>query len=199
MPDNDYFIPNPVQGLLDQLPNTQLSNLIRRGSEKGLANEGLYTHGGQILNPGGLMFSDKEKEQYLSELLRSIGTLQSQQLNRASDTAARIDLPASSQLAQERGIAIKGNQAIQQGTLDIERLQKSTNRQALQFLMELAFRRDALKRAEEQQNQQQTLGLISDIGSTAGYYLGGGVPGGGITGGSSSGGGVGGSSFDFLG
>lgn len=125
-----------------------------------------------------LRFTDKEKEQYISELLRSVGTLQSQQLNRASETAARTDLPIASQLAQERGVAIRGNEAVQKGTFDIEMLQKSTNRQALQFLMDLAFRREALKAQIDQQNKASGLGLLGDIGQVGGFLAAGALTGG---------------------
>ena len=119
-----------------------------------------------------LQFTDKEKEQYINELLRSIGTLQSQQLNRASETAARVDLPVASQLAQERGIAQGTATAVERGKLNIERLQKMTNRQAAQFLLDLAFREKALQAQIDQQNRQNTLGFIGDIGSAVGYGYG---------------------------
>lgn len=116
---------------------------------------------------------EEDRQRMFDQLLRSIGTLNAQSLNRFQDTATAQGLPAATRLAQERGIAIGGAQAAEQGAFDIDQFIASTNIEGEKFLLQLEEARRARKAAEEASKWQSLMQAFGGIGGGIGYALGG--------------------------
>ena len=118
--------------------------------------------------------SDQDQQAMFDQLLRSIGSLQSQSLNRFQDTATANELPAATRLAGERGIAIGGAQAAEQGSFDISKLAALTNIEGNKFLMNQDLQRELTQMGIDAQKSNALLSLIGAGAQGLGYLYGGG-------------------------
>ena len=119
-----------------------------------------------------LLVSPLERQERIGQLLRSVGSLQAQQLNRSRDTSAFLGLPAASRLAQEASIAGNIGQAAAGGVADIDAQIAQQNRAAEQFLLNAQQRQVMANQQNRQQRRQNVLGLLGDVAGTAGDILG---------------------------
>lgn len=115
-----------------------------------------------------------QQAQLIDNMLRSIGSLQSQTLNRARDTAAANNLPLDARLAQERAIAQQGAQAAQQGQFQIDQFVESKNRDLFMQLLGLTVQKDIAKKGFDAQKSAALLGALGSIGGGIGRLAGGG-------------------------
>lgn len=122
----------------------------------------------------GVLLSEEDQQAMFDQLLRSIGSLQSQTLNRYQDTATANELPLATRLAGERGIAIGGAQAAEQGAFDISKLGALTNIEGNKFLMNQDLQRELTKLGIDAQKSNQLLSLIGAGAQGVGYLYGGG-------------------------
>lgn len=117
---------------------------------------------------------DSFKNNALNQLLRSVGSLQSQGLNRLSDQAAASGLPMASQLAQQRAIGIGANQQLANASVDLEKFIAQQNISGNQFLLQMAAAQQQAKDQRKEDRFNSILGAIGQIGGSAGFLLGGG-------------------------
>lgn len=110
--------------------------------------------------------SPEQRQQMIDQLLRSVGSLNAQTLNRFSDFAGAQGLPAATQLAQQRAIALQGNQAVQQGQFQIDQYANDANRQAYLALAQMMQQRVM---NEKQMKAQKDANLLGMIGQGAGF------------------------------
>ena len=110
--------------------------------------------------------SDQQRQQMVDQLLRSVGSLNAQTLNRFSDFAGGQGLPAATQLAQQRGIALQGQQQVQQGQFGIEQYANDANRQAYLALAQMMQQRVM---SDKDRKAQQDAALLGQIGQGAGF------------------------------
>lgn len=116
----------------------------------------------------GLKLGDDYRNRILDELLRSVGSLQSQSLNRISP-----DLPEATKLSMQRGISQGGAEAVQRGVTGAERDIAMSNRDVLLSLLGMQNQRYLAKLAKDDPNLLNT--LLGSVGQGAGMLLGGGL------------------------
>ena len=124
---------------------------------------------------GSLFSSPGERQGSIDQLLRSIGSLNAQSLNSFRDSAGANGTPLATQLAQERGLAIRGNQQATQGINDITRFFGEKDQSAARFILNQMFQKDAQKSSQRANREQSLLSTIGGVGEIAGLFLGGGV------------------------
>jgi len=118
-----------------------------------------------------LKFTPEEEAQYTDRLLRTLGTIESQSQNRFSDTAAKLGLPAASQIAGQRGISTKTAGEAREGQFQIEQYGKGINRSAAEFLSRLQFMATQNELDRQAAERAQNLDLFSNAAQVAGYGL----------------------------
>lgn len=110
--------------------------------------------------------SPEQRRQLIDQLLRSVGSLNAQTLNRFSDMATAQGLPAATQLAQQRAIALQGGQAVQQGQFAIDQYANDANRQAYLALAQMMQQRVL---SDKERKAMQDAQLLNQIGQGAGF------------------------------
>jgi hypothetical protein len=115
-----------------------------------------------------LGMSDKELQDYYSELSRTLSTQGAEARNRVDDVSARNQLPASTQLAAERGTQVNQMEATQKGMTALEQMQTEANRRAQQIVLQMFGNKEAnteaFARAEQAATQQQMNQMLSSLG-----------------------------------
>lgn len=115
----------------------------------------------------GIRLGEDYRNMVLDELMRSIGSLQSQSLNRISP-----DMPLATQLSLRRGIAQGGAEQLRKGEIDINKFIAESNRNALLTMLGLKQQEEVAKISGDAQQSANILGLLGSFGGGAGYYLG---------------------------
>lgn len=119
--------------------------------------------------------SEEDQQAMYDQLLKAIGSLQSQTLNRYQDTATANETPLATRLAGERGIALQGAQAAEQGAFDISKFAALTNIEGNKFLLNQDLQRQLTKMGIDAQKSTNLLGLIGAGAQGLGYLFGGGL------------------------
>lgn len=146
-------MPNPTE--IDRL----LEDLQRGG--KG----GIYS---------GAFLGDEFRGSVMDQLLRSIGSLQSQSLNRFQDTATANNVPLATRLAGERGIALQGAQQVQQGVSGLEQFIAGSNRDVLLNLLALKQGQELTKMQTDAEKSAALMQMIGQGANALGFLVGGG-------------------------
>jgi len=115
---------------------------------------------------GGIKLGQDFRNLSIDELLRSIGSLQSQSLNRVDP-----NLPLATQLSQKRGIALGGAEAVQSGITGLEKFIAGSNRDALLRMLGFKQQEELVKLGKPDLLQ----GLVGSFGQAAGFAAGGGL------------------------
>ena len=110
--------------------------------------------------------SDQQRQQMVDQLLRSVGSLNAQTHNLFSEFAGGQGLPAATQLAPQRGIALQGQQQVQQGQFGIEQYASDANRQAYLALAQMMQQRVM---SDKERKAMQDAQLLNQIGQGAGF------------------------------
>lgn len=110
-----------------------------------------------------LRLGDRFRSSVGDQLMRSIGSLQSQSLNRIG-----TDLPLATQLSLRRGIAQSGQEQVQEGLTGLERFMATSNRDALMNLLGLKQQQEIVK-MQQPSPWEQLLGTVGQgLGLLAG-------------------------------
>jgi len=118
--------------------------------------------------------SQEDQQSMYDQLLKAIGSLQSQTLNRYQDTATANEVPLATRLAGERGIALQGAQTAEQGAFDISKLAALTNIEGNKFLLNQDLQRQLAQMGIDAQKSNNLLSLIGAGAQGLGYLFGGG-------------------------
>ena len=119
-----------------------------------------------------LGMSDDEYQNYLTELVQTISTGSAESRNKFSEIAAMNRLPAATQLAAERGVQIRANEAAQEGEERLTRMREDINRQAEMTAMQMFAAKESqdenYARMQEAQTQQSMNSLLNMLGQYIG-------------------------------
>jgi len=113
-----------------------------------------------------------EYQNYLTELVQTISTGSAESRNKFSEIAAMNRLPAATQLAAERGVQIRANEAAQEGEERLTRMREDINRQAEMTAMQMFAAKESqdenYARMQEAQTQQSMNSLLNMLGQYIG-------------------------------
>ena len=158
---------NVLGNLLD--PFGDISNLFGGGGDEGEKKIAGKTQSEWVESLG---MSDDEYQNYLTELVQTISTGSAESRNKFSEIAAMNRLPAATQLAAERGVQIRANEAAQEGEERLTRMREDINRQAEMTAMQMFAAKESqdenYARMQEQQTQQSMNSLLNMLGQYIG-------------------------------
>lgn len=117
-----------------------------------------------------------ERARMMDWMNRSVGTQSAQEWNKMSDVLAYNRAPLATQLSAKRGQGYGAMMATEKGAYDINQYVTEANRQAYQWLLQMAQQQEQFKSQQQQQNWGQVFGAMGMIGQGVGYGLG--APGG---------------------
>ncbi len=130
---------------------------------------------------------NQDRSAMIDQLLQSLGSLNSQSLNRSQDTANAADLPLAARLAQERSISASSARAAKEGTQGIDEFINTTNLGGMQFLLQMAQRQREFNKSGEFDPNAGFAQIGKGLGGAAAGFLFGGPPGAAIGAGAATG------------
>ena len=117
-----------------------------------------------------LGLSDEDLSSMISDLLRNLGTQQSQASNRASELT--VNAPLGTQLAAERNVNYNTALAGQQGITGLQQFQSSSKRDAFRTLLDARLRKYGIDAQSDAAEGDIISDLLGSIGGGAGFFLG---------------------------
>jgi sulfur transfer protein SufE len=119
---------------------------------------------------------ESERARMMGWMNRTLGTQSAQEWNKMSDILAYNRAPLSTQLAAKRGQGYGAMMAAEKGAYDIDTYVSEANRQAYQWLLQMAQQQEQFKQQQQTQMWGNIFGTLGAIGQGVGYAAG--APGG---------------------
>ena len=122
------------------------------------------------VSPDKLGMSDEELSKYISNLLKGLGTQQSQAENRASEQTTGA--PLATQLAAQRGVQYNTAIAGEQGIAGLQQAQSGANRGAWRSILDARLKKYGIDTQADIAEGDPILQFLSTIGQGVGYGYG---------------------------
>ena len=149
------------------------SRLNNRGSGVTLGGK----PGGAAPSPGAfgvgidkLGMGDEELSKYISELLRNLGTQQSQGENRASEMT--VGAPLATQMAAQRNVQYNSAMAGEKGISGLQQYQSGANRDAWRSILDARLRKYGIDTQADVAEGDPIMQFLSTIGQGVGFGYG---------------------------
>lgn len=101
----------------------------------------------------------------IDQLMRNLGTVQSQGFNQASDMANMNNLPLSVQMAMNRGVQYQAGQSLEKGQLDAAQMDREGQMAAANLMMQNRIN-------QPQSFGESMMGLLGQLGGAVGMGAG---------------------------
>ena len=135
------------------------------GSVKGTGSGANFGVGIDKLGMG-----DEELSRYISNLLKGLGTQQSQAENRASEQT--VDAPLATQMAAQRGVQYNTALAGEKGIAGLQMAQSDANRSAWRSILDSRLKKYGIDTQADVAEGDIISNLLSTIGGGVGYGFG---------------------------
>ena len=117
-----------------------------------------------------LGLSDEDLSAMIDDLLKNLGTQQSQASNRAGELTAGA--PLATQIAAQGNVDYRTAQASQQGITGLQQFQSSSKRDAFRTLLDARLRKYGIDAQSDAAEGDIISDLLGAIGGGAGFFLG---------------------------